>query len=134
MSSSGLRENGILTKVILTTYGTKIYVEEDMVLRDGSPGEDHTYQSYRCQLCASSQLWLMGVWSIVGWQQQGMLMIGGRGVLQDLIPDVGQLELAYAPIKGWSIDPDVYGLLDDPGNALYIPTHYGETVHTDVMT
>ena len=56
------------------------------------------------------------LWPIVGWQQQVLLKMEGRGVLQDLIPNVGQLELAYVPIMGWIIDPDVQGFLDGPGN------------------
>ena len=56
------------------------------------------------------------------------------GILEDFIPDVGQLELAYLPIMEWIIDPDVHGLLDHPGNTVYLPTHYGATVHTDAMT
>ena len=48
----------------------------------------------------------------------------GRAVLQDLIPTVGQLEHVYVSIKGWIIDPDVYGLLDGPGDLVYLSTHY----------
>ena len=58
----------------------------------------------------------------------------GRGVLQDLIPDMGQLELACVSIKGWIIYAEVHGLLDGPGNTVCLPTHYGEIVHSDVMT
>ena len=63
-----------------------------------------------------------------------LLKMEGRGVLQDLIPDVGQLELGYVPIEQWIIDPEVHDLLDGPGNTVHLPTHYGEIVHTDVMT
>ena len=63
-----------------------------------------------------------------------LLEMEGRDVLQDLIPNVGQLELVYLPLKRWIIDPDVCGLLDGPGDALCLPTHYGEIVATDVMT
>ena len=48
----------------------------------------------------------------MGWQQQGTAYDGGQGVLWNLIPDVGHLELAYVLIKGWIIDPEVNGLLD----------------------
>ena len=58
----------------------------------------------------------------MGWQEQDIKM-EGRGVLQDLIPDVGELELATVPAKGWIIYPDVLGLLDGPGNTLYLPTN-----------
>ena len=57
-----------------------------------------------------------------------------RHVLQDLIPDVGQLELAYVPIKRWIIDPDVHSLLYSPFNIVCLPTNYGKIVHTDAMT
>ena len=63
-----------------------------------------------------------------------LLQMEGRDVLQDLIPDVGQLKLAYVPIKEWIIDPTVQGLLFSPGNNVHLPIHYGEIVHTDVMT
>ena len=58
----------------------------------------------------------------------------GRGVEQDLIPYVGQLELASVPVKGWIIDPDVLGFLYGPCYVVCLPTHYGEVAHTDVMT
>ena len=49
----------------------------------------------------------------------------GRGIEQDLIPYVGQLELGNVPVEGWSIDPDVhdllYGLCD-----VCLPSHYGD--------
>ena len=58
----------------------------------------------------------------------------GKGVLQDLIPNVGQLELAYVPIKGWITDPDVHGFLNGPGNTVRLPSYYGEIVHSGTMT
>ena len=63
-----------------------------------------------------------------------LLDMEGRGVFQDLIPNVGQLELACVPIKEWIIYPDIHGFLGGPGNTVYLPTHYGETVHSDAMT
>ena len=75
------------------------------------------------------------MWPIVGWQEQSYyLRMEGRVVLQDIISDVRQLELAYVPVKGWIIDPEVHGILDGPDNTVCLPTHYGETVHSDVMT
>ena len=35
----------------------------------------------------------------------------GMGFEEDLIPYVGQLELANVPVKRWFIDPDVNDLL-----------------------
>ena len=46
----------------------------------------------------------------------------GRGVLQDIIPDVGQLKLAQVPNERWIIDPYEYGFLNDPGNAVHFLT------------
>ena len=54
-----------------------------------------------------------------------------KGVLQDLIPDVEELELAQVPAEGWIIDPYEQGFLDGPGNAVCLPTHNGKNVHTD---
>ena len=47
-----------------------------------------------------------------------LLEMEGRGVLQDLIQNVGQLELTYVPIIGQIIDPDVHSLLDGPGTTV----------------
>ena len=58
----------------------------------------------------------------------------GRVVKQDLIPNVGQLELANVPVKGWIIDPDVHGLLYGSSDVVHLPIHYGGVIHTDVMT
>ena len=58
----------------------------------------------------------------------------GRGIKQDLIPYLGQLEFANDPIQGWIIDPDVYGLLDGPCDVVHLPTHYEEVINPDVMT
>ena len=57
----------------------------------------------------------------------------GRGVLQDFIPDVQQLNLAQVPIEGWIIDPYENGLLDGPANTMCFPTHFPKTVHIDAV-
>ena len=62
-----------------------------------------------------------------------LLQMEGRGILQDLIPNAGQLELAYVSIKEWIIDPEKHGLHDDPVNTVHLPTHYGNFVYTDVI-
>ena len=49
--------------------------------------------------------------------------------MQDLIPNVSFLELVYILVKGWIIEPDVHSLLDGPGEAVHLSTHYGEIVH-----
>ena len=58
----------------------------------------------------------------------------GRGVEQDLIQYVGQLELVIVPVKGWIINLAVTGLLYGPNDGMCLPTNYGEVVCTDVMT
>ena len=68
------------------------------------------------------------------WGVGYLYKVEGRGIKWDLIPYVGQLELANVPIVGWIIDPNVCSLLDGPCDFVYLPTHYGDVVHTDVMT
>ena len=58
----------------------------------------------------------------------------GRGVKQDLIPYVGQLELANIPVKGWIIDPDEHGFFYGLSEVVHLPTNYGEVVCTEAMT
>ena len=64
---------------------------------------------------------------------KAFLEMEGRGVLQDLIPMMGQLKLAYVPINGWIIDYYVHGLLDGYSNVAHLPIHHGKFVHIDVM-
>ena len=47
---------------------------------------------------------------------------------------MGQLKLAYVPVKEWIIDPDVHGLLDGPCDVVHLPTQNGNILHTDMMT
>ena len=61
-------------------------------------------------------------------------LMGSRGVLLDLILDLGQLTFSQVPIEGWIIDPHGYGLPDVPGNVACFPNHYGKTVHIDVVS
>ena len=35
---------------------------------------------------------------------------------------------------GWIIDSNVHGLLDDLGDVVHLPTHYGDIVHSDAKT
>ena len=57
-----------------------------------------------------------------------------RGVEQDLIPYVGQLELPKVPVEGWVIDPDVHGLFCGLCNAVQLSDHNGQVVHLCMMT
>ena len=51
MASLGVKENAILTKIILTTDSTKICVKGDMVPREvAPPRKNHTYKRYRYEL------------------------------------------------------------------------------------
>ena len=45
-----------------------------------------------------------------------------RGVLQNLIPDVGQLKPAQVPIEEWIIDPYECGLLGGSGSDVCFPS------------
>ena len=54
--------------------------------------------------------------------------------MEDLIPNVSQLELASVPVEGLIVEPDVYSLLDGPGDVVHLPTYYGEIVQTDAIT
>ena len=49
--------------------------------------------------------------SLWGETERVFFEMEGRGVLQDLILYVGQMELADVPVKGLIIDPNVHGLL-----------------------
>ena len=60
-----------------------------------------------------------------------LLEMEGRGVLQNLIANVGQLEIVYIPVKGWIIDPDVHGYFDGTSDIVHLPTLYGEIVYTE---
>ena len=96
MASSGLRENVILMKITLLTDRTKICAKGDMSLRAWHPQKDHTCQRCRCKLMAPYLLWPFWVGS-----SKVSLKIEGGVALQDLMPDVRQLELVYVPVKGW---------------------------------
>ena len=122
----------MLPKIILTPQkALKLGAKGDMVLRGiAPPREDHTYQRCRCKMCAPYLRWLRRCSS----SSKVLLKMEDRGVLQDLIPDVGQLELACVPIKGWIIGPNVHILLCGPGNNVCLHTHYEKIVNNDVMT
>ena len=64
----------------------------------------------------------------------GLSKLESRGIEQDLIPYMGKIELANVPIEQWIIDPDEHGLLDGPCDVVQLSSHYGEAVHTGVMT
>ena len=57
-----------------------------------------------------------------------------RGIEQDLISYVGQLDLASVPIEEWIIDPDVYGLPDGFMTLYASPAYSGKVFHPGVMT
>ena len=67
-----------------------------------------------------------------GWEG-GLLKLEGRGIEQDLIPYLVQLEFTNVLIEEWIIDPDAHGLLDG-SYVLPLPTHYGEVINTDMIT
>ena len=76
----------------------------------------------------------VGLWAMCSEHQElwkGLFKMEVRGVEQDLIQYVGQLELPNVPVEGWVIGPDVYGILDDP---CHIVSHNGEIVHPSIKT
>ena len=68
-----------------------------------------------------------------GATEKMVLEMEGRDAWQDLIPNVSKSEFTNVPIKGWIIDPDVYGLFGGPSDVVCLLAHYGEIVHTNVM-
>ena len=80
-------------------------------------GEDHTYQSEEC-VCAHSPCVPCWVWGPLWSGSRGLLKMEGRGVLQDLIPGVGQLVISHIPVEGRVIDSYEHGLLDCPENPM----------------
>ena len=53
------------------------------------------------------------------------------GVLQDLIPDVGQLVVSQVHLEEWVMYMDKHGLPGGPCNAMCLPAHNEEAVHID---
>ena len=84
-----------------------------------------------CPLCDRRRCGLSVVDSRV---EKGVCLSLREVIEQDLLPYMGQLKLAYVPIEGWIIDPDVQGLLDGSCDVVFHPTYYGKVVHTEVMT
>ena len=64
-------------------------------------------------------MWAKHSWQLELWKE--LLWIEVRGIEQDLIPYVGQLELANVPTEGWIIDPNIHSLLDGSYNVMYLP-------------
>ena len=63
---------------------------------------------------------------------KGLFKLEVRGVKQDLIPYVRQLELPKAPVKGWIIDPNV---LNGTCHVVWLPTHNGDVFfHPGMLT
>ena len=72
MASSGLRENVILIKIILTPQmASKLCVKGDMVLRGDSIPQGRTILTSDVDVNSVPLLMVVeGVWPIVGWEQQ----------------------------------------------------------------
>ena len=54
---------------------------------------------------------------------KGLPAVESWGVLQDLIPDVGQVVLSAVPFERWLIDLNEHGLLGGPSNTMHSPPH-----------
>ena len=94
-------------------------------------GEDHTHQYKDCvctPMCAMGEvcpLWCDG---------KGLTEVEGWGVLQDLIPGVGQLVPPQVPFEGLVMDPNKHGLIFAPSYTVHIPAYNGKAVHIDGMS
>ena len=107
MASSGLRENVILTKIILTTDGTNGCVKGDTWCQGGfgtSLVQDHANQCFLCNTSCVAPLPCVAEGSLDplwGAIDRILLEMEGRGVEQDLIPYERQLALENVSVKGW---------------------------------
>ena len=45
-----------------------------------------------------------------------------------------QMVFAYVLVKGWTIDSYVHGFFDQPGEILFLPTHYLEIIKCGSVT
>ena len=73
-----------------------------------------------CPLCGGRRCGL----SVVGNRiRKGLIKLEDKGINQDPIPYVEQLELANVPTEAWIIDPDVHGLLDSLFGTMFHSLH-----------
>ena len=72
-----------------------------------------------------------GDWPIEESSASGLAEVEGRGVLQDLIPDVGSCYFSRFLLRGWVIDTDQLGFPHGPGDSVCFPAYSGEAVHVD---
>ena len=87
------------------------------------------------KLCSLIPLCSRGMCGLSDGQlSEGLFKVEGRGIKQDLIQDVRRLELTNVRIEGRIIGPDIHDLLDGPFEVICLPTHYGEVVHTNVVS
>ena len=45
-----------------------------------------------------------------------------------------QMVFAYVLVEGWTIDSYVHGFFDQPGEILFLPTHYLEIIKCGSVT
>ena len=50
------------------------------------------------------------------------------------IPYMGKVILTNVPLKGGTVNSNVYGLFDGSGKAMPIPAHYAEVIHSGEVT
>ena len=77
---------------------------------------------------------LWALYSEPRWAGKRVFEVYTGDVSQDLIPYVGQLVLPIIPAEGWVINPYEYGLLDDPGDGVWLPLNCGEIVQFGGMS
>ena len=122
MASSSLMANVIPSQIIVTTDGISGCLKSDtwyhmvctlLLVQDCNPTNALccTQKKMYSPLLPVRQekVWDKFCGQLVG--EARLLNLKGRGIGQDLIPYVGQLDFGNVPINGWIIDPNVHGLL-----------------------
>ena len=55
-------------------------------------------------------------------------------VVQNLIPHMWQMVFANVFVEGWTIDPYVYSLFNQPHEVVILSPHYTEVINSGIMT
>ena len=63
-----------------------------------------------------------------------LLQFQFRDVIQNLIPYVRQMVLAYISIKGWIVHPDVNSFFYGSDEVLVLSPHNAEVLNSGIMT
>ena len=115
---------------MLTTDGTKIiWKGRHGAKGSGTPRRRHTYQNVDVNVM--SLLHKVGLWDA---SSKVLLLMEGRGVLQDLTPEVASWNLLMFLLRDGSLTLMYKASLIILGNIVCLLMHYWENVHADAMT